>query len=193
MRSKTLPCYLLLIVLSAWSCTGMKNMSSTLNKSDGSAPVAAADTRHGNYLPQTGTAQETAVKSDPQKADGSYRKDYSTIADAPTAKSSSARVETSDQYDRLTKLYEEMDKLGDVVLYEIDIAERRYNNLLADYKNANAENRQQISRELDKLNADQMTLYKSYASIYKRGKTDWPNVRAEVDATLLKLRGLTNK
>ncbi|REA62744.1 hypothetical protein DSL64_07415 [Dyadobacter luteus] len=172
-------------------------MSSTLNKSDGHTQATSSDTRHANYISQTRTDTASALAAsrtgDVRKSDSEYRKDYAKLTNGASDKSPALSNEGAGQTSQLVKLYEDMDKLADVVLYEIDITERRYNKLLSDFKTASASDREAISAELDKLSTNQTTLYKSYVSIYKQGKADWPKVKAEVDRTLLRLRGVTDK
>jgi hypothetical protein len=193
MRNKTLPGYLLLAVFT-WSCAGMKNMSSTLSKSDTPEATVSADTRHNNYLSRADTTSTSTIADggDVRKPDGEYKKDYARLT-GTSDKPQPSQHEVGAQTSQLARMYEDMDKLADVVLYEIDITERRYNKLLSDFKTASASDRDAISSELDKLSANQTTLYKSYVSIYKQGKTDWPKVKAEVDSTLLRLRGVADK
>lgn len=193
MRNKILSGYLLLAVFT-WSCAGMKNMSSTLSKSDTPAATVSADTGHSNYLSRTDTTSASTVAhaGDVRKPDSEYKKDYARLT-GTSDKPQLSQHEVGAQTSQLARMYEDMDKLADVVLYEIDITERRYNKLLSDFKTAGVSDREKISGELDKLSANQMTLYKSYVSIYKQGKADWPRVKAEVDATLLRLRGVTDK
>jgi hypothetical protein len=186
--------YLLLAGICTFSCTGMKNMSGTLTKSDASG--SSYEGRHGDYLNNASrkdTVQGGNTQTRPGSPSGEYRKDYAKITDGPTDQTAAVKANQTDQYQQLTHQFDDMDKLADVVLYEVDITERRYNKLLTDFKSASAENRQAISRELDALSANQMTLYKSYVSIYKQGRADWPKVKADVDATLLRLRGITTK
>lgn len=81
-----------------------------------------------------------------------------------------------------------MDKLGEVVLYELDILETRYNNLLTEYRTAKPSQRQVMSVELDKISDDRLVLYKAYTNIYRHGKGDWPNVRKDVENALRSVR-----
>lgn len=81
-----------------------------------------------------------------------------------------------------------MDKLAEVVLYELDNLENRYNNLLNEYKNAKSSSRQVMAMELDKISDDRLTLYKAYTNIYRNGKSDWANVKRDVDNTLREYR-----
>lgn len=89
--------------------------------------------------------------------------------------------------------YAEMDKLADLVLYELDITERRKNSLLDRYKNASSNERENITQELNKLDVNQLSLYKAYVRVYKEGKTDWPAIRKQVEDSLLTIRGIGNK
>ncbi|MNL57193.1 hypothetical protein D3C87_1807370 [compost metagenome] len=81
-----------------------------------------------------------------------------------------------------------MDKLAEVVLYELDNLESKYNNLLNEYKNAKSSSRQVMAIELDRISDDRLMLYKTYTNIYRNGKSDWANVKRDVDATLREYR-----
>jgi hypothetical protein len=198
--------YLCIIALSDFSCTGVKNMSGTLSKSDGKSTEYS---RHGDYLSgkndslnRAGATQyqpheTTAVRAWESKNPDTYRKDYSKLSDGKSENwNSGSNISGSSVQDynqKFVSQYAEMDKLADVILYELDILDRRYTLLLQDFKTANNSDRETISKELDKLSADQLTLYRSYTKIYKYGKSDWPRVKSEVDATLLALRGLEKR
>ncbi|SDE08103.1 hypothetical protein SAMN04487996_103291 [Dyadobacter soli] len=127
---------------------------------------------------------------DNQAADPNYRKDYDRVVDG---NNSSANVSTpasgnSDYNQRLLNQYSDMDKLAEVVLYELDNLENRYNNLLNEYKNARSSSRQVMAMELDKISDDRLMLYKAYTNIYRNGKSDWANVKRDVDNTLREYR-----
>jgi hypothetical protein len=180
------------------SCTGVKNMSGTLSKSDSRG--SATETRHGDYLSQntkvdTVTARKAYVPITNSQTADTYKKDYGRLTDTKSENPAAAGVNSAnlDANQKLVNLHLEMDKLGDVVLYEIDIAERRYNKLLDQFKTANPNDRDLISKDLDQLSADQLLLYKTYTKIYKNGKVDWAKVKADVEATLLALRGVDRK
>lgn len=125
-----------------------------------------------------------------QSADPTYRKDYDRVVDG---NNSSASVSTpasgnADYNQRLLNQYADMDKLAEVVLYELDNLENRYNNLLNEYKNAKSSSRQAMAMELDKISDDRLALYKAYTNIYRNGKSDWANVKRDVDNTLREYR-----
>lgn len=199
-----------MFVLALVACSCAK-MSGTLTKSDsprsrssahgdymyGSASTPAASTTNGAAKSDTAVVRQTeniGASSNAGTQEG-YRRDYSRTTDpnTPTTYKPVIAGNTPDENQRLIQQYAEMDKLADVVLYEIDIVERRWDRLLNQYKGANQNDRNAISQDLDKLNADQLTLYKAYTKIYKNGKSDWPKVKSEVDATLLNLRGVDKK
>lgn len=94
----------------------------------------------------------------------------------------------ADYNQQVLNQYHEMDKLGEVVLYELDNLENRYNNLLNEYKNARSSSRQAMAMELDKISDDRLTLYKAYTNIYRNGRSDWTNVKRDVDNTLREYR-----
>lgn len=127
---------------------------------------------------------------DYQTNDGNYRKDYDKVVDGNNAAGSIATPASgnADYNQRLLNQYAEMDKLAEVVLYELDNLENRYNNLLNEYKNAKSSSRQAMAMELDKISDDRLTLYKAYAQIYRNGKSDWGNVKRDVDNTLREYR-----
>ena len=186
-------------------------MSGTLSKSDGGSSRTNSDysSRHPDYL-KDGTRIDSVsgkplykpVMAGSEAASGSkksetYRKDYSRLTDSKVENSSSVNSSSANlgqEYNqKMLAQYADMDKLGDVVIYEIDIMDRRYALLLDQFKTADNQDRDVISRELDDLNANQIKLYKSYIKIYRDGKTDWPKVKSEVETTLLSLRGIDKK
>jgi hypothetical protein len=89
--------------------------------------------------------------------------------------------------------YEEMDKVGELVLYELDILDGRWNVLMGEYRTSNQSGKEVISAELDKISDDRLVLYKAYTNIYKNGKTNWPAVKREVENTLRSIRKVTDK
>lgn len=126
---------------------------------------------------------------DSQANDGNYRKDYDKVVDSNTAGSMPATAGGDAGYgQQLLNRYTEMDKLAEVVLYELDNLENRYNNLLNEYKNAKSSSRQAMAMELDKISDDRLMLYKAYTHIYRNGKSDWGNVKRDVDNTLREYR-----
>ena len=190
-------------VFAGFSCTGVKNMSGTLSKSDGGRSSGTTNTaRHGDYLSERDSINQRTTTSggyasrssvSETRSSDTYRKDYGRLTDAKTENTAPVISGNMDYNQKLVALYTEMDKLADVVLYELDISDRRWNMLLERYKASNAGDRERISADLDKLNADQLTLYKAYTNIYKNGKSDWPRVKSEVDATLINIRGFDKK
>ncbi|WP_143828722.1 hypothetical protein [Dyadobacter fermentans] len=121
---------------------------------------------------------------------GTYRKDYDRVVDGSSQTGSQGLPASgnADYNHRLLSQYAEMDKLGEVVLYELDNLENRYNNLLNEYKNAKSSSRQVMAMELDKISDDRLMLYKAYTNIYRNGKSDWANVKRDVDNTLREYR-----
>ncbi|MCE7039638.1 hypothetical protein [Dyadobacter sp. CY312] len=204
MRRKSILLFAVACGLLGFSCSGVKNMSSTLSKSD-SRTSTVSDTKHGDYLNQstkvdTVSARKAYVPAtnrteETYKSNDTYKKDYGRLTDTKPDNATGGNVVAGnpDVNQKLVNLYSEMDKLGDVVLYEIDITERRYSRLLDQFKTANANDRDLIAKDLDKLSADQLLLYKTYTQIYKNGKADWPRVKADVEATLMNLRGVDRK
>lgn len=187
-------------------------MQGTLSKSDNSRTTTDYS-RHGDYLKtasgdsvlspsttsyQPSTAKYTSSSSSESRNKDTYRKDYSRLTDNNHSENISSANTVSgnsmqDYNQKVVNQYAEMDKLGDVVLYELDILDRRYTALLEQFKTANNQDRELIAKDLDKLTSDQLTLYKSYTKVYKNGKTDWPRVKNEVETTLMSLRGVDKK
>jgi len=127
---------------------------------------------------------------DNQAVDPTYRKDYDRVVDnSGAAGTGSTSVGGNADYNqRLLNQYADMDKLAEVVLYELDNLENRYNTLLNEYKNAKSSSRQVMAMELDKISDDRVMLYKAYTSIYRNGKSDWINVKRDVENTLREYR-----
>ena len=123
-----------------------------------------------------------------QAADPNYRKDYDRVVDGNGSSVTTPVSGNADYNQRLLNQYADMDKLAEVVLYELDNLENRYNNLLNEYKNAKSSSRQAMAMELDKISDDRLMLYKAYTNIYRNGKTDWANVKRDVDNTLREYR-----
>ncbi len=186
--------------LFAVGCAGVKNMSGTLSKTDGRS--YSSDKKHGDYL-NTSVSVDSARVSQapirvPERENAStevYRRDYSRLTDTQNEPQPAGVTNTggADFNQKLVNQYIEMDKLGELVLYELDVVEKRYNRLLEQYKTANNNDRMAISKELDRLSADQLQLYKSYTTIYKYGKSDWSKVKGDVETTLMDLRGIDRK
>lgn len=153
------------------------------------------DQRHGiSSSSSTSSSDRSSRAPDGGKgsetADGTYRKDYDRVVDgSSSAGSVSTPVGGNAGYNQqLLNQYTDMDKLAEVVLYELDNLENRYNNLLNEYKNAKSSSRQVMAMELDKISDDRLMLYKAYTNIYRNGKSDWANVKRDVDNTLREYR-----
>lgn len=145
------------------------------------------DQRHGTAATPASDRSSRSYDTDRNSTggDATYRKDYDRAADVNTG----TGISGNSDYDRqLLNQYAEMDKLGEVVLYELDILETRYNNLLAEYRTAKPSQRQVMSMDLDKISDDRLVLYKAYTNIYRNGKSDWVNVRKDVENTLKSVR-----
>jgi hypothetical protein len=153
------------------------------------------DQRHGiSSSSSTSSTDRSARAPDngrsPETSDPTYRKDYDRVVDngSNTGAVTSPAGTNSDYNQRLLNQYADMDKLAEVVLYELDNLENRYNNLLNEYKNAKSSSRQAMAMELDKISDDRLALYKAYTNIYRNGKSDWMNVKRDVDNTLREYR-----
>ncbi|WAC09322.1 hypothetical protein [Dyadobacter pollutisoli] len=150
------------------------------------------DQRHGTTS-STNTGPDQY--SDNHSGSGTYKKDYGKITDENSGNTSgvSGLDGSADYNQKLVAQYAEMDKLGEVVLYELDILESRWNVLLEEYKSSKASGKQVISNELDKISDDRIVLYKAYTNIYRNGKTNWPVVKREVENTLRSVRRVGEK
>lgn len=202
MRRTSILSFTIACGLFAVSCTGVKNMSGTLSKSDGRG--YSSDKKHGDYLSSSTSTDSVRTYQAPSRmntyekentSNDSYRRDYGRLTDTKSETQPAGTTITGnpDFNQKLVNQYAEMDKLGELVLYEIDITEKRYAKLLDQFRTANNNDRDAISRELDKLNADQLLLYKTYTNIYKYGKSDWSKVKSDVETTLMNLRGIDRK
>lgn len=153
------------------------------------------DQRHGVSSSSSTSSTDRSSRApvgerDSQSTDGNYRKDYDKVVDSNNAAGSVSTPASgnADYNQRLLNQYADMDKLAEVVLYELDNLENRYNNLLNEYKNAKSSSRQVMAMELDKISDDRLALYKAYTSIYRNGKSDWAAVKRDVDNTLREYR-----
>lgn len=149
------------------------------------------DQRHGTSSSSTDRSSRASDDDrDSQTNDANYRKDYGKVVDSnnPSGGTTMAVSGNADYNHRLLSQYSEMDKLGEVVLYELDNLENQYNNLLNEYKNAKSSSRQVMAIELDKISDDRLVLYRAYTNIYRNGKSDWTNVKRDVDNTLREIR-----
>lgn len=149
------------------------------------------DQRHGTSSAATPASDRSSRSYDTDgnatSGDPTYRKDYDRAADINGGNGTT--ISGNADYNRqLLNQYAEMDKLGEVVLYELDILETRYNNLLAEYRTAKPSQRQVMSMDLDKISDDRLVLYKAYTNIYRNGKSDWGTVRKDVENTLRTVR-----
>lgn len=186
---------ILFTVLFNFSCA---NLKSSLSKSD-SGDYSRQTPYSGSSVQKDTT---TVIKSrtsyntgTANRSEAQYKKDYlKTGSDADLRSASDSRNNAgSETNQQLINRYAEMDKLGDLVLYELDIVERRREVLLGKYRSASDSERETMTSELNTLDNSQLTLYKAYVKVYKEGKTDWPAVHKSVEDTLLSLRGIGNK
>ena len=143
-----------------------------------SSSSSASSTDRSSREPDNSRSTETS--------NGTYRKDYDRVADngSNAGTVTSPASGNADYNQRLLNQYADMDKLAEVVLYELHNLENRYNNLLNEYKNAKSSSRQVMAMELDKISDDRLALYKAYTNIYRNGKSDWANVKRVVENTL---------
>lgn len=176
------------------------NLKSSLSKTDGSdynkqQPYATTSVQKDTTTVIKSTTSYNIGKG--EQPEVRYKKDYLKTGNETDIRNSSdprnsnnSNAETNQQ---LLNQYAEMDKLGDLVLYELDIVERRRDVLLDKFRSASASERETLTNELNTLDGNQIALYKAYVKVYKEGKTDWPNVHKSVENTLLSLRGIGNK
>lgn len=151
------------------------------------------DQRHDSSASSSSTDRSSRAPDDDrnsQTTDPNYRKDYDRVVDnnSGTGNATTSASGNAGYNQQLLNQYAEMDKLAEVVLYELDNLENRYNTLLNEYKNAKSSSRQVMAMELDKISDDRLVLYKAYTNIYRNGRSDWANVRRDVDNTLREIR-----
>jgi hypothetical protein len=150
------------------------------------------DQRHGVSSSTSATDRSSRTPEndrDYPTTDPTYRKDYDRVVDGNNTSGATMPVSGNADYNqRLLSQYTEMDKLAEVVLYELDNLENRYNTLLNEYKTAKQSQRQVMSVELDKISDNRLVLYKAYTDVYRNGKADWANVKTRVDNTLREVR-----
>jgi outer membrane lipopolysaccharide assembly protein LptE/RlpB len=184
---------LLISVFAALLNFSCANVKSSLSRSDGSGAR--------NYSSQTDVSR-TSSRNDSvavTRSSGDVRPADNKTYVAPLSNTDNRKSSISDQggkaehNQQLINQYGEMDKLGDLVLYELDITERRKDSLLDRFKNASSNERENITQELNKLDSNQLSLYKAYVRVYKDGKTDWPGTRKQVEDLLFNIRGIGNK
>jgi hypothetical protein len=176
------------------------NLKSSLSKTDGTDYSRQQPYASSSVQRDTTTVMKSATSYNSGKSDQPevrYKKDYlktgtdtdlRTNQDSRTGNNSSAEANQ-----QLINQYAEMDKLGGLVLYELDIVERRRDVLLDKFRSASASERENLSNELNTLDGNQIALYKAYVKVYKEGKADWPAVHKSVENTLLSLRGIGYK
>jgi len=180
MRRISIFIILILVAFVNFSCA---NLKSSLSKSDGtdysSRPSYASASRDSVTAVKTSNSYNTG-RTDERNINSEIRNDRREIS-SPAA----------DQ--NLSVQYAEMDKVADRIIYELEINEKQKESLLDRFKSASSGDRENINQELNRLDGNQLTLYKAYVRIYKDGKSNWPAVRKSVEDTLLNLRGIGNK
>lgn len=199
MRRTTIFCFVVFVAFLNFSCA---NLKSSLSKSDSSdsrdysrqTPYAGSSVRTDSIGSGRASTSYNAGRSDANSI-RNERKDNVTLdnnAERRFSENSATRGNNQSDQNQLIQ-YSEMDKLADLILYELDITEKRKDSLLDRFKNSSSGERENITQELNKLDANQLTLYKAYVQVYKDGKSDWPAVRKNVENTLLTIRGIGNK
>jgi len=178
--------FILLLAASLnFSCANLKSSLSKSGSSDSrdysSRPTYAGTSRDSVAVVKTPTSYN--VERPDERSENRNTPDRK-IAD------NTVRKTGADQNQNLEVQYAEMDKLADRVLYELEVNERQKEGLLDRFRSASSGDRETISQELNKLDANQITLYKAYVRIYKDGKSNWTAVQRSVEDTLLGLRGV---
>jgi len=199
MRRTSILSFVVFAALLNFSCA---NLKSSLSKSDSSdsrdytrqTPYAGSSARSDSTGYGRSSTSYNAGKSDIASVRNERKDELIPVsnADRRLSENSAARGNNQSDQNQLMQ-YSEMDKLADLILYELDITEKRKDNLLDRFKNSSSSERENITQELNKLDANQLTLYKAYVQVYKDGKSDWPAVRKNVENTLLTIRGIGNK
>ena len=195
--------FFIVLVLTASLNFSCANLKSSLSKSDSSdskdyssKPTYSSSSKDSVTVVKTSTSYNTGREGERNLNSGdlrSDRKEYGTpVTDRKFTENPVGRT-GGDFNQNLVIQYSEMDKLADRVLYELEINEKQKEGLLDRFKSASSNDRENISQELNKLDVNQLTLYKAYVRVYKDGKTNWPAVRKSVEDTLLSLRGIGNK
>ena len=149
------------------------------------------DQRHGTSTYKSSDYDsDRSTNTDYRSGSETYRKDYDKVSDGTSTGSYaiSASPGSADYNQQMIGLYQEMDKLGEVVVYELDILESRRNVLLNEYKSAKSSQKQVIGDQLDRISDDQMALYKAYTNIYRNGKSNWTTVKRDVEQVLRSVR-----
>ncbi|QRR01046.1 hypothetical protein [Dyadobacter sandarakinus] len=135
------------------------------------------DQRNGTYSDNYRSDRYSRTSRDDRDA---YQRDY----DRRPADRTSGTQDYSASGERLAAQYDEMDKLGDDILFEIDILDKRYDLLLDEYKSANKSGKSTIAGQLDRITDDRLVLYRAYTRIYRNGKYNWASVKSEVEDLL---------
>ncbi|MCF2487929.1 hypothetical protein [Dyadobacter sp. CY347] len=152
------------------------------------------DQRHGTTTGST-DASARSYDSDYRSNNGTYKRDYDRVLnDSQRSESQNNGSPGSADYNQqLISQYQEMDKLGEVVLYELDNLESRYNVLINEYKTAKSSQKGVLADQLDKVSADQLVLYRAYTNIYRNGKTNWVAVKRDVENDLRSVRRVADR
>jgi len=149
------------------------------------------DQRHGT----TSSTRDDSYDNDYRTTNGTYKRDYDRVINenVRTDNSTVTTPGSADFNQQLVSQYQEMDKLGEVVLYELDILESRYNVLITEYKTAKSSQKDLLADQLDRISADQLVLYRAYTNIYRNGKTNWAAVKRDVENDLRSVRKVADR
>ncbi|MCE7063684.1 hypothetical protein [Dyadobacter sp. CY326] len=153
------------------------------------------DQRHGTSSASSRDGSERTYDSDYRSNNGTYKRDYDKVATDGIRDDSriTSSPGSADYNQQLVSQYQEMDKLAEVVLYELDNLESRYNVLISEYKTAKTSQKDLLSDQLDRISSDQLVLYRAYTNIYRNGKTNWTSVKRDVESDLRSVRKVENR
>ncbi|MCF2494921.1 MULTISPECIES: hypothetical protein [Dyadobacter] len=150
------------------------------------------DQRHGTSSGST-DASDRSYDSDYRSNNGTYKRDYDRVLNETPRSDNAVSAGSSDYNQQLIAQYQEMDKLGEVVLYELDNLESRYNVLINEYRTAKSSQKGVLADQLDRISADQLVLYRAYTNIYRNGKTNWASVKRDVENDLRSVRRVADR
>ncbi len=150
------------------------------------------DQRHGTSSGST-DASHRSYDSDYRSNNGTYKRDYDRVLNETPRNDNAASSGSADYNQQLLAQYQEMDKLGEVVLYELDNLESCYNVLINEYRTAKSSQKGVLADQLDRISADQLVLYRAYTNIYRNGKTNWASVKRDVENDLRSVRRVADR
>jgi hypothetical protein len=152
------------------------------------------DQRHGTSS-SSSDPSDRSYDSDYRSGSSTYKRDYDRVLNDSQRNDAQniGSPGSADYNQQLISQYQEMDKLGEVVLYELDNLESRYNVLISEYKTAKSSQKGVLADQLDKISSDQLILYRAYTNIYRNGKTNWTVVKRDVENDLRSVRRVADR